>query len=325
MAIKVLSCASALPKKVLTNADLETMVNTSNEWIVKMTGISERRIMADTETFSGYAHEAAMIAIQKAGLNPADIDLIILGTSTPEQLVPSSACIVQGMLGIKKCISFDIQAGCSGFVYALSTAYHFMRSNQEIKHALVLGCDALSKFTDWTDRSTCVLLADGFGAMVLGRNEELEQNGIWYSELGADASGKKHLEVEWGIGQGYPAQATAKPYLVMNGSEVYKSAVNCFTQMITTALEKNHLTLNDIAWFIPHQANVRIIQAIATHLGTDLEKFIITLDKHGNTSAASIPLAFDVAQQAGKIKRGDKIMLTAFGAGYTWGTILLTF
>lgn len=325
MAIKVLSCASALPEKVLTNTDLEKMVNTTNEWIVKMTGIEERRILGENESFTGYALQAAATAIQKAGLEPEDIDLIILGTSTPEQLVPSSACIVQGLLGIKKCIAFDMQAGCSGFVYALSTAYHFMRSNAEIKHALVLGCDALSKFTDWTDRSTCVLLADGFGAMVLGRNDQPAQEGIWYSELGSDPAGKKHLEVEWGIGQGYPAQMTTKPYLVMNGSEVYKSAVNCFTQMITTALEKNNLTLNDVDWFIPHQANLRIIQAIASHLNTTMDKFIVTLDKHGNTSAASIPLAFDVAQQAGKIKPGDKIMLSAFGAGYTWGTILLTF
>lgn len=311
-----------LPKKALTNLELEKMVDTTDEWITQMTGIKERRILSESESFIEMTNQVAVDAIKKAGLTPNDIDLIILGTSTPEQVTPSSACILQGMLGIKHCIAFDLQAACSGFLFAITNAYYFMQANPHIKHALVLGCDALSKIVDWTDRATCILLADGFGGIVLGRDHDKKSKGLFYCNIGTTGDGKSELEVAWGVAKGYDALDSIKKFVFMNGKEVFKNAVSVFTKIINEALEKTNLTINDIDWVIPHQANIRIIDTVAEKVGCPRDKLIITLDKHGNTSAASIPMAYDTAVKQGKIKKGNKVLVTSFGAGFAWGIAL---
>lgn len=325
LAIKILSHASVLPKKTVTNAMLEKTVNTTDEWITKMTGIKERHVLNHDETFIDCTWKAATKAIQEAAIAPDEIGLIIIGTSTPEQIMPSSATILQGKLGIKNCIAFDLQAACSGFVYGVTVAYQFMQNNKDIRYALIMGCDAVTKVIDWQDRTTCVLFGDGFGGILLQNTNDKTEEGITYCELGSDGLGKEHLEVPWGIAQGQEKLTTVKPFIVMNGREVFKSSVNYFTNIIKNTLEKNNLHFNDLDLIIPHQANVRIIQAVAEKLGIPMEKIGVTLDKHSNTSAASIPLAFDELVRQGKIKRGHKILLVGFGAGYTWGTVIFKF
>lgn len=323
MAIKVLSCSSVLPKKILTNVDLEKIVDTTDEWITKMTGIKERRVLGEDESYLECAVQTAKQAVENAKIDPVEIGLIINGTSTPAQVMPSTASIIQGRLGIKNCISFDLQAACSGFVYAMATAYYFMQSNSSIRYALVMGCEALSKVVNWQDRSTCVLFGDGFSGVILQRDDSQTDTGIVYCDLGGDGAGKNSLEIPWGVGQGYKKLDDAKGYLAMNGREVFKNSVNYFTALIEKTMKLNHLDINDIDWIIPHQANVRIIQSVAEYSNIPMEKFVITLNKHGNTSAASIPLALSEMVQTDKIKSGDMVMLVGFGAGYTWGTVLL--
>jgi len=321
--IQILSTASVLPAKVITNTDMEKYVETSDEWITKMTGIKERHVLSGSETFISLSHAAAKLAWERAALDPAQIDMILIGTSTPEQVMPSSATILQGLLGIKSCIAFDLQAACSGFVYAMTTAYYFMQSDPSLKNALVMGCDALSRVLNWRDRSTCVLFGDGFGGVILGRGEDGQ--GIISCELGSDGTGKKDLEIPWGVAQGYAAHTEANQYIIMNGREVFKNSVTYFTQIIQGALAKNNLSTDAIDWIIPHQANKRIISAVAERLNVSADKIIMTVDKHSNTSAASIPLALDECVNIGKIKRGDKILLAGFGAGYTWGVVIFQF
>lgn len=323
MGIRILSTASTLPERIVTNAEMEKIVDTSDEWITKMTGMKERHFLSGSESFIGCVFETSKNAIAEANLVPNDIDLIIIGTSTPEQIMPSTASILQGMLGIKNCIAFDLQAACSGFVYALTSAYYFMQANPAINKALVLGADALSKVLDWKDRTTCVLFGDGFGGVVIGR--DANSKGILFCELGCDGAGKEHLEIPWGVAQGMDKSYEENHYLIMNGREVFKNSVTYFTQIIQSALEKNHYTIDDIDWIIPHQANARIIQSVAERLNLPAEKLVTTLDKHSNTSAASIPLALDCVVKEGKIKRGDKLMLVGFGAGYTWGVVILEY
>lgn len=322
MSISFLSSSSVLPKRVLTNFDLEKMVDTSDDWIVRMTGIRERHILSEDESYMSCALQAAQQAIAKANLKPQDIDLIVLGTSTASQLIPSTAGMLQGELGINSCVAFDLQAACSGFVYAVACAYHFLNGDPGKKYALVMGCDALSHITDWQDRKTCVLFGDGFGAVVLGKTQQTASR-ILYCDIGSDGKGKQDLEVPWGIGQGIETLKEKSPYLQMNGREVFKNSVYYFSRLIEQALAKNNITAADLDWVIPHQANLRIIDAVADRVSIPSEKFVVTLDKHGNTSAASIPLAYDWMVQSGKLKPGQLVLLVGFGAGYTWGVVLV--
>ena len=322
MPIKILSNSSVLPKRVVTNADLEKIVETSDEWITKRTGIKQRHLLGEDENYLDCALQVATQAIEKANLTPQDIDLVILGTSTPWQAVPSTAGILQGLLGIKHCPAFDLQAACSGFVYAFYIAWQIMQSDPGKRHALVMGCDALSKITNWEDRGTCVLLGDGFGAMVLAATEQDSVSRIIDCHIGSDGKGKQDLEVPWGIGQGYSHLERLGGGLAMNGREVYRNSIYYFVQQIEQIVQKNNISMEDIDWVVPHQANMRIIEAVAERMHIAREKFVVTLDKHGNTSAASIPLAYDWMVEQGKIKPGHLVLLAGFGGGYTWGTAL---
>ncbi|HVV67838.1 MAG TPA: beta-ketoacyl-ACP synthase III [Gammaproteobacteria bacterium] len=324
MTIKILSSSSVLPKRIVTNFDLAKQVDTSDEWIQKMTGIRQRHILSEDETFLDCTVEAARLAIEKAKLSPEDIDAIVISTSTPWQIMPSTAAIVQGLLGITQCIAFDLQAACGGFMYALYNAWCFMQADKKIRRTLVMGCEALSKVIDWRDRTTCVLFGDGFGALVLERDDAEDGKGILHCTISCDGAGRQDLEVPWGIGRGYAELETANRHMLMNGREVYKNSVNYFVSLIKDTLAENNLQEHDIAWVIPHQANIRIIHAVAERMNIPHERFVITLQQHGNTSAASIPLAFDSAVKSNKISAGDLVLLVGFGAGYTWGTALIS-
>ncbi|KTC90151.1 ketoacyl-ACP synthase III [Fluoribacter dumoffii] len=325
MRIKVIASGSFLPKKVIHNADFEKVMDTSDEWITQMTGIKKRHFLEEKEDYLNCCYHAASMAIERADLSPQLIDLIIVGTTTPYQLMPSTAVMLQQKLGINHCISFDMQAACSGFIYALANAYYMMQAHPQINYALVMGCDAFSMLTDPNDRVTRILFGDGFGAFLLKRSSENDRKGIFYCSICADGLGKGDLEVPWGVAKGYSSVEWNKPYLVMNGKKVFKNAVNQFVKNINTALEQTNLSITDVHHIIPHQANIRIIDAIANSLGISLESFHVTLNKHGNTSAASIPMAFDDLYNQGKVNPNDIILLTAFGAGYTWGTIIFEF
>ncbi|WP_419420849.1 beta-ketoacyl-ACP synthase III [Legionella sp. D16C41] len=324
MGIQVITSGSYLPKKIVNNKDFEQTLDTTNEWIERMTGIKDRHFLGEEEDYLQCCFKAASIAIQRADINPQKIDLIIIGTTTPYQLMPSTAVMLQQLLGIENCIAFDMQAACSGFVYALANAYYLLKSNPSFRYALVMGCDAFTRLTDPADRSTRVLFGDGFGAFLL-ENLNSEKKGIFYCDIGADGLGKSALEIPWGITKGNSLITKFSPYLVMNGKEVFKNAVNRFTECIENALQKAQLTITDIHHIIPHQANTRIINAVAAAIEAPLNKIQVTLDKHGNTSAASIPLAFDDLFNQGSIKEGEIVLLVSFGAGYTWGTIIFEF
>lgn len=322
MTLKILGNSSVLPQKVLTNFDLEKMVDTSDEWITKMTGIKERHVLSGDETYLSCALQAAQQALVDAEREPESMDMIILGTSTPWQVVPSTAGILQGALGIKNCFAFDLQAACSGFVYASYVACQIMRADPTKRHALVMGCDALSKITDWEDRRTCVLFGDGFGAMVIGQTEENSTSRIIDCDIGSDGKGRQDLEVPWGVAKDYNRLRELGGCLAMNGREVYKNSVYYFVQLINSVLEKHGISHDEIDWIIPHQANLRIIEAVGERTRIPKEKFVVTLDKHGNTSSASIPLAYHFMKSQGKIKKNDLVLFVGFGAGYTWGTML---
>jgi len=318
---RILGTGSYLPEKVLTNADLEKMVDTTDQWIVERTGIRERRIAADNETTCDLAEKASRQAIAAAGLNPGDIDLIVVGTTTPDRVFPSTACLLQDRLGIHGCAAFDVQAVCTGFVYALAIADKFIRTGAA-KNALVVGAETLSRIIDWTDRSTCVLFGDGAGAVVIGQSDE---PGIVSTHLHADGQYKDLLTVPAGISQGYDRVRNSEAHLNMEGSEVFKVAVNTLGRIVDETLEANQLKKSDIQWLVPHQANIRIIAATAKKLGMSMDHVVLTVERHGNTSAASIPLAFDEAVRSGRIKRGETVLMEAFGGGFTWGSVLLKF
>jgi 3-oxoacyl-[acyl-carrier-protein] synthase-3 len=318
---RILGTGSYLPARVLTNHDLEKMVDTTDQWIVERTGIRERRIAADDETTCDLAENAARQAIEAAGLKPADIDLIVLATTTPDRVFPSTACLLQDRLGIHGCAAFDVQAVCTGFVYALAIADKFIRTGSA-RRALVIGAETLSRIINWKDRSTCVLFGDGAGAVVIGESSE---PGIVSSHLHADGQYKDLLTVPAGISQGYDKVQAQEAHLNMEGSEVFKVAVNTLGRIVDETLEANKLEKRDIQWLVPHQANVRIIAATAKKLGMDMEHVVLTVERHGNTSAASIPLAFDEAVRDGRIKRGETILMEAFGGGFTWGSVLLKY
>jgi len=315
----VLGIGSYLPSRVVTNDELARKVDTSDEWIVQRTGIRERRIAAPGELTSDLARKAATAALNDAGLDPQDIDLIIVGTSTPDQTFPASAVTVQAGLGITHGAAFDMQAVCSGFVYALATADSLLKSGN-FKRALVIGAETFSRILDWSDRTTCVLFGDGAGAVVLEAQQQESGNerGILTTHLRSDGRHKNKLYVDGG-----PSSTQTVGHLRMEGRAVFKHAVSMITDVITDAFKATGTTAEDIDWFVPHQANKRIIDDSAKKLGIAPQKVVITVDRHGNTSAASIPLALDVARRDGRIKKGDLVLLEAMGGGFTWGSALV--
>ena len=310
-----------LPERVLTNHDLERMVETSDQWIRERTGIRERRIAAPGETTSMLAEHAARRAMDAAGVGPGDIDLIVLATTTPDQVFPSTACLLQRRLGIHGCPAFDVQAVCTGFIYALAVADKFIRTG-DARCALVVGAETLSRIVDWSDRSTCVLFGDGAGAVVL---QAAEEPGILSTHLHADGDYAELLQVPAGVSQGYDRVRAGEAYMEMRGSEVFKVAVNTLGRIVDETLEANGLARDAVDWLVPHQANIRIIAATARKLGLPMERVVVTVDRHGNTSAASVPLALDVAVRDGRIRPGELLLLEAFGGGFTWGSALVRF
>ena len=313
---KIIGTGSYLPAKVLTNYDLEKMVDTSHEWIVTRSGIVERHIAADNELTSDLALQASRRAIKAAGISPEEIDLIIVATTTPDQIFPSTACILQDKLGIKQGAAFDVQAVCSGFIYALNTADMFIRGGQ-VRNALVVGAEVLSRVLDWTDRSTCVLFGDGAGAVVL---QVAEEPGIIGAKLHSDGSQRGMLEANARISQG---KVEGIPYVYMDGQGVFKFAVKVLSEVVEELLAEQGLQGTDIDWLVPHQANIRIIEATARKLGLSMDNVVLTVAHHGNTSAASIPLALDTAVREGRIQHGQKLLLEAVGGGFTWGAVLV--
>ena len=310
-----------LPERVLTNAELEKMVDTTDEWIRTRTGIEKRHIADKDETTCDLAEKAALTAIQSAAIDPASIDLIIVATTTPDVIFPSTACLLQDRLGIRGCCAFDIQAVCTGFIYALDVADKFIRTGSA-SVALVVGAETMSRIIDWKDRSTCVLFADGAGAVILQSSEE---PGVVSSHLHADGSYNDLLQVPAGVSRNTEDYKAGTAYIEMQGNEVFKVAVNTLGQIVDETLATNNLQKEDIDWLVPHQANVRIISATAKKLNMSMDRVILTVDHHGNTSAASVPLALDEAVRDGRIKHGDMLLLEAFGGGFTWGAALVRF
>ena len=310
-----------LPERVMTNAELERKVDTSDEWIKSRTGIAKRHIAAENETTCDLAEHAARKAIAAAGIKAADIDLIIIGTTTPDVIFPSTACLLQQRLGIHGCPAFDVQAVCTGFIYALDIADKFIRTGAA-RTALVIGAETLSRILDWTDRSTCVLFGDGAGAVILQASAE---PGIMSSHLHADGEYNELLRVPAGISRCPERLKNGTAFIEMQGNEVFKVAVNTLGRIVDETLEFNHLNKEDIDWLVPHQANTRIIAATAKKLDMSMDHVVMTVDQHGNTSAASVPLALDVAVRDGRIQRGDMLLLEAFGGGFTWGATLVKY
>ncbi len=316
----VLGCGSYLPQRVLSNADLARSVNTTDEWIIQRTGIRERHIAAPGEVTSDLGIYAAKEALANAGTDPQSIDLIVLGTSTPDNTFPASAVTIQAGLGITQGAAFDLQAVCSGFVFALATADGLLRCGG-FKRALVIGAETFSRILDWTDRTTCVLFGDGAGAIVLEAQQQpgaMEDRGVLTSHLRSDGRHKEKLYVDGG-----PSSTGTVGHLRMEGREVFRHAVAMITDVIEDAFKATGYTAKDIDWFVPHQANKRIIDGSAHKLGIDPGKVVTTVDRHGNTSAASIPLALSAACADGRIKKGDLVLLEAMGGGFTWGASLV--
>jgi 3-oxoacyl-[acyl-carrier-protein] synthase III len=313
----VTGVGSALPKRIMTNEDISKIVDTSNEWIVERTGIHARHIAGEGETTRSLAVEAAQKAMVAAGVTAADIDLIVLATSTPNNTFPATATLVQNDLGIRQGAAFDVQAVCSGFVYALVTADALIKTGQA-KHALVIGSETFSRILDWTDRTTCVLFGDGAGAFVLSATEGDGSKGVLVSKLRADGRYSDKLYVDGG-----PSTTKTVGHLRMEGREVFKHAVTNIASVMDQVMKQAGVSPQDIDWFVPHQANRRILEGTARKLGISEDRIVLTLDKHGNTSAASIPLAFDVGVKDGRIKPGNLVLLEAMGGGFTWGAALI--
>jgi len=311
---------SALPRRIMKNAEFETLVDTSDEWIVQRTGIRQRHVASEDETTASLGEAAARRALESAGLAPDDVDLIILATATPNNTFPATAVEIQERLGMRHGYAFDMQAVCSGFVYAMTTADLYIRGGQA-KRILVIGAETFSRILDWNDRTTCVLFGDGAGAVVLEAAEgegRLDDRGILASSLRSDGTQRDKLYVDGG-----PSTTGTVGHLRMQGREVFKHAVGMITDVIEDVFAKAGITADDIDWFVPHQANKRIIDASAKKLGIADEKVIITVDLHGNTSAASVPLALSAGVERGQIKKGDLVLLEAMGGGFTWGAVLV--
>jgi len=319
---KITGTGSYLPEKILTNYDLEKMIDTTHDWIVERTGIEERHIAADDQTTCDLACFAVERAMEMAGKTVDEVDLIVFATTTPDLVFPSTACLLQKKLGIKAgATAFDIQAVCTGFVYALGVADKFIKSGSH-KCALVIGAETLSRVIDWTDRGTCILFADGAGAVVL---EATEEEGLLSTHLHADGRYEALLNTTGGLSKNKELLDNGGVFVQMKGNEVFKIAVNTLGRIVDETLEHNGLEKSDIDWLVPHQANIRIINATAKKLKMSPEQVVVTVNKHGNTSAASVPLALDTAVRDGRIKRGQTVLLEAFGGGFTWGSALLKF
>ena len=319
---RIAGTGSYLPEKVLTNADLTKFVETSDEWIVARTGIRERHVAAEGETTSDLGYQAALRAMEAAGVTAAEIDLIIMGTTTPDLIFPSSACLMQHKLGANGCPAFDVNAACSGFIYALTIADKFIQSGAA-KTALVVGSETLTRMLDWNDRGTCVLFGDGAGAVVLKADTE---TGILSTHMHADGGKKELLWNPVGVSAGFRMdEPNAGVRVLMTGNEVFKHAVKALDSVVEEALQANGMDRHDLDWLVPHQANLRIIEATAKRLDMPMDRVIVTVDRHGNTSSGSVPLALDEAVRSGKIQRGQLVLLEAFGGGFTWGSALLRY
>jgi len=317
---RIIGTGGYLPEQIRTNADLEKLVDTTDQWIVERTGIRQRHVAGPGETASSMAEMAARRAIEAAGIDAAEIGLIVVGTSSPDRIFPSTGCLLQDRLGIKNgCPAFDVQAACAGFVYALSIADQYVRTGTA-RYALVVGSEANSRILDWTDRGTCIIFGDGAGAVVLGASEE---PGILSTHVHADGSYKDLLYVPNPL-EGQEADGR-RPHMRMFGNEVFKVAVNTLGRIVDETLEANGMTREDVKWLVPHQANIRIIQATARKLRMPMENVVVTIERQGNTSGASVPLALDEAVRDGRIQRGDVVLLEAFGGGFTWGSALMKY
>lgn len=310
-----------LPERIMTNKELEDMVDTSDEWIQERSGIKRRHIAADNETTSDMALAAARKAISAAGIKTGDIDLIIIATTTPDKVFPSCACIVQRQLEIEKIPAFDVHAACSGFIFALDIANRFIQT-EGATTALIIGSETFSRILDWTDRSTCVLFGDGAGAVVLRASNEA---GILSTHIHSDGKYEELLHVPAGISSGYAEVQAEAAFIQMKGNEVFRKAVTALGSIARDTLAANNVEQDDLTWLVPHQANLRIITAAAKKLGLPMDRVIVTVDEHANTSSASVPLALDVAVRDGRIKRGDLLLFEAFGAGFTWGSALVRY
>ena len=318
---RIIGTGSYLPEKILTNAELESMVDTTDEWIQSRTGINKRHIAADEQSTCDLAEQASLNAIKSAGIDAQDIDLIIVATTTPDLVFPSTACLLQQRLDIHGCPAFDVQAVCTGFIYALNIADKFIRTNSA-KNVLVVGAEIYSRIIDWNDRGTCVLFGDGAGAVVLQASEEA---GILSSHIHADGEYQNLLKVPNGPGAAKSITEADPSVVYMQGNEVFKMAVNTLGRIVDETLAANDLQKQDIDWLVPHQANIRIITATAKKLSMSMDRVVVTVADTGNTSAASVPIALDIAVKDGRIKRGDKILLEAFGGGFTWGSALVIY
>jgi 3-oxoacyl-[acyl-carrier-protein] synthase III len=318
---RVMGTGSYLPEKIVTNVDLEKILDTSDEWIRERTGISERRVAHEDETSSDMAEIAAQRAMKTAGIDATEIDLIVVGTTTPDLVFPSTACLLQARLGLPDCGAMDVNAACSGFMYALSIADKYIRCG-DVKKALVIGVDKLTAMVDWNDRGTAVLFGDGAGAVVLEASDEA---GILSTHIHAAGRHRDLLGVDVGVGTGFKAEPRGGVLIKMKGNEVFKVAVRTLGRIVDETLEYNNMEKSDLDWLIPHQANYRIISATAKKLGLTMDQVVVTVDKHGNTSAGSVPLALDEAVRSGKIKRGEILLLEAFGGGFTWASALIKY
>jgi 3-oxoacyl-[acyl-carrier-protein] synthase-3 len=321
---KIIASGSYLPEKILTNDDLSKVVDTSDEWITTRTGIKERHIAANNECTSDLATAAGLDALKSTGISASEIDLIIVATTTPDNTFPATAAKVQANLGAINAFVFDIQAVCSGFVFALKTADAYIKSGHA-KTVMVIGAETLSRIVDWTDRNTCVLFGDGAGAVILQANESSDSNaknaiGILNVKVKSDGRYYNDLKTTSGVSSG-----NEKSFITMNGPEVFKMAIAKMPEISIETVKEIGLKAEDISWIVPHQANIRIIESAAKNLDVAREKIIVTIDKHANTSAASIPLAFDNSVKAGKIKRGDVVVMTSMGGGFTWGCVVVRY
>ncbi|HAI93510.1 MAG TPA: 3-oxoacyl-ACP synthase [Xanthomonadaceae bacterium] len=319
---RIAGTGSYLPEKVLTNDDLSRFVDTSDEWIRSRTGIRERHVAAEGQTTGDLGVEAALRALEAAGVEAGDLDLIVVGTTTPDLVFPSTACLIQARLGALGCTAFDVNAACSGFIYALSVADKFIRSG-DARTALVIGSETLTRMVDWSERTTCVLFGDGAGAVVLKADRE---TGILGTHLHADGSKKELLWNPVGVSVGFkPGEPNAGVRINMSGNDVFKYAVKALDGVVDETLAAHGLAKHDLDWLIPHQANLRIIEATAKRLDMPMEQVVVTVDRHGNTSSGSVPLALDTAVRDGRVQRGQLLLLEAFGGGFTWGSALLRY
>ncbi len=319
---RVIGTGSYLPERIMPNAELEATLDTTDEWIVARTGIRQRHVAAPDEMTSDLAEQAARRAIQAAGIQPSDLDLIVVATTTPDLVFPSVACLLQNRLGIRTgCPAFDVQAVCAGFVYAIDVVHRYFQTGG-CTRALVVGAETFTRILDWTDRNTCVLFGDGAGAVVL---EAADEPGIISTHLHADGRYHELLNVSSGVSSNYSQVVRGEAYTQMQGSEVFKWAVKALGDIVDETLDHNGMQKSDIDWLVPHQANIRIIAATAKKLQMSMDQVIVTVDRHGNTSAASIPMAFDEGVRDGRIKRGDTVIMEGFGGGFAWGSVLLRY